>query len=101
MTEHVHEWLVILDTGTVVCNGCPGYGQMPPDEVARRLNAMEKLSQLAKDIRRGEAEIEWRELIPENQRGEIAKRNWYDPMFSYGMEYGVLAAAALEDPDGE
>ena len=46
MTDHVHEWLVILDTGTVVCNGCEGYGQMPVEEVARRLNATERLNGL-------------------------------------------------------
>ena len=31
-------------------------------------------------------------MVDEIPRGEIAVRCWYDPMFKYGMEYGVILA---------
>lgn len=30
--------------------------------------------------------------FPDTMKGEIARRQWHDPMFSYGMEYGYLLA---------
>lgn len=31
-----------------------------------------------------------RDNFPDDSKGEIAKTNWNDSMFSYGMEYGAL-----------
>lgn len=57
---------------------------------------LEAIRNLANDLTSGKGwTVERDQLVPPEQRGAIAQSYWNDSLFSYGMEYGVLAAAGL------
>jgi len=105
VSEHIHKYRLQSfnnESGgvTIGVADCECGEVIGPSAIERRLNATERLSQLAKNLQSGKGwGPERDELVPEDQRGAIAQYNWYDSMFMYGMEYGVLAAAALEGED--
>jgi hypothetical protein len=60
------------------------------------------LKKLATQLRSGAGWFISRDdLVPEDKRGEIAQHYWNDSMFSYGMEYGMLAALALFEQNSD
>ncbi len=110
MPEHTHKWQLatiieptepdpwddVLIRPFAFCMDDDCEEKLDWTELQRRANAVEKLKNLADGLTTGEGWIVPRdELVPEEMRGDIAKRAWNDSMFSYGMEYGVLAAVGL------
>jgi len=50
--------------------------------------------QLIEDIQYGGSLFD-KNIVPECMRGEIAKDQWYDTIFSFGAEYGAIAAIMM------
>jgi len=45
--------------------------------------------EVIKAVQSGKCDWEF-DIIPEDQRGSIAKDNWHDGIFTLGMEYGLI-----------
>ena len=58
---------------------------------------IDQLKQLIEDVTAGEGWLPGlrSDLVPEEHRGEVAKRYWNNDKFIYGMEYGLIAALNL------